>query len=566
MIRALWLLCRNLAVNAARLLHRALHLRHRIDYVRLSVQGTLPPRRTRGRLPWLWRRFFHSPTEITFEELDGDLTRVERDPRVRGVIVCLGTLKMGWGRLCALRARLEALGSAGKDLAVYLQEAGNAEYYVASAARFIVLSPAGSLGLTGLSAEVRFYKDALQKLSTETEVVSAGKFKTAFEPFTRDEMSEAHREALGAILDDLFGELVEAVAQGRRMERETVRRLIDRGPYSPARAQEAGLVDAVAYEDEIESLLGETQVRLAAADEYRRVARRSCEWLPLWRPRQIAYLNLSGMIHLGESAQLPGRRVTCGHETICKALDVARRDGRFAAVVLHVDSRGGSALASDLIWREVSRLRAQKPVVAFLGDVAASGGYYAACAASHLVASKGTLTGSIGVLAGKLNLAGLLLRLGVRTEVIKRGASADLLSAARGFTTEERKRLEGDLQAFYRDFVSKVAQSRKLPVKRVEAAAEGRVWTGARALALGLVDELGTFSLAVRRARERAGIPEGAPAPLVSLGTEPARPALWGRGPWIPEAFLEAAADLAALEKLSGERVVCLCPWEIEVR
>lgn len=566
MIRALWLFARNLVVNAARLLHNTLHWRHRVDYVRFSIQGALPLRRTQRRVPWLLRRFFPPGEEITFEELDRELARVEGDGRVRGVVLSLGTLKMGWGQLAALRARLSTLRAAGKDLVVCLREAGNAEYYVATAARFIVLSPAGYLGLTGLSAETRFYKDALTKLSTETEVVSAGKYKTAFDPFTRAQMSEAHREALEAILEDLFGELVCAVAGGRGMEPDAVRPLIDLGPYNPSRAKEAGLVDALAYEDELEALLGEGKVRLAPAAEYGRVARRPGEWIPLWRRRLIGYVSLSGIIHMGESARLPGRGVTAGHETVCKALTAARRDRRVAAVVLHVDSRGGSGLASDLIWREVSRLRDEKPVVAFLGDVAASGGYYAACAASHLVASAGTLTGSIGVLAGKLNLAGLLSRLGVRTEVLKRGASADLFSTTRGFTADERERFEGDIQAFYRDFVGKVAESRKLPRDRVEAAAEGRVWTGARALGLGLVDELGTFALALSRAREKAGIPEGAPAPLVTFGGEPVRPALLGRGPWIPGALEEAVAELAALEKISGERILCLWPWKIEVR
>jgi protease-4 len=561
-------LLRNLFVNGRRALHNALVLLfgrgRRVDFVRIEIQGDLPLRRERRRVPRFLRRFFPPPPPITFEEIDRVLGVVEKDPRARGVLLVVGPLRMGWGKLGALRARLWALREAGKELAVHVAAAGNPEYYLASAGSRIGLSPAGSLWLTGLAAEVRFYKDALEKISTRAEVVGAGRYKTAFDPFVRSEMTPEHREAVEAILDDLSGELSRAIAQGRGMEEKAVQRLIDQGPYRPAQAEAARLVDAVAYEEEFEKRLGD-QVRVMPFDRYLRIVRRPYEWVPLLRRPVLGFVDVSGILHTGKSTRAPLRGATAGHETVCKALEAARKNRRVRAVILHVDSRGGSGLAADLIWHEVRRLREAKPVVAYMGDVAASGGYYVACAADRVIASPTTLTGSIGVLAGKLNVSGLLSRLGVRTEVLKRGASADLLSPSRGFTAEERERMEQHIRAFYDDFVDRVAHSRDLPREKVAEAAEGRVWTGLRAAGLGLVDELGTFARAVECARERAGIRPGAYAPLVRLGREPAMPTLPGDGPWLG-ALEEAIGALGALDLLAGDAALCLWPLDVRVR
>jgi protease-4 len=564
-MRILWRLLRNLLVNAARFVRNGLGALFRrkgaIDFVRIELKGKLPVRRTRRAPPWFLRRFFPPPARITFEELDRRLTRIEGDARVRGVLLLLRHVSLGWGELVSLRKRLTALRDKGKELVVCLQEAGNAEYYLASAGNFVVLAPAGHLGLTGLAAEVRFYKETLHKLSAEAEVIAAGKYKSAFDPYTRTEMTPAHREAVEAILDDLSSELVTAVAEGRKQSPEAVRQRIDEGPYNPGRAKECGLIDAVGYEDEVEKLLGREKLRICDAHAYERMGPIAYDWIPLFGQHGLGYIALHGIIHTGESTRMPGRSATAGDETLRKAIDAARKARRVRAVVLHIDSRGGSGLASDLIWRAVLQLREKKPVIAYLGNVAASGGYYVACAANHVVASPGTLTGSIGVLAGKLNLGGLFERLGVRTEVLKRGASADLSSAIRGFTGEERERLERDIRFFYDDFVAKVAESRKLPREAVAEAAEGRVWTGTRALGLRLVDELGGFGVAVQRARELAKLP--ARAPVWNVGLEAAVPSL-PSGPWV--SFAEVLGDLGELTLLAEEAMLCLSPYELRIR
>jgi protease-4 len=558
-MRPLFALLRNLFVNLGRLVHRLLLAHHRIDFVRIELKGEIPVRRARRRVPFFLRRLVPRPPALSFEELDEILRRIAEDRRLRGLLLVVRRLRGGWGQLVALRARLTRLREAGKEVAVWIEEAGNREYYLASAGSLLALAPAGHVGLVGLAAEVRFFKSALEKVSAEAEVVAAGRYKTAFDPFTRNEMTPAHREAVEAILDDLSTEMVRAIALGRELDEERVRRLVDEGPFNPPRAREAGLVDVVCYEDELHKRLGE-KARVAPLARWARAARRRYDWAPLWRRRVVGFVDVSGLIHAGESSRAPGR-ATAGHETVCQALEAARKDRRVAAVLLHVSSRGGSGLASDLIWREVRRLRDEKPVVAYLGDVAASGGYYVACGAHHVVASAGTLTGSIGVLAAKLNLGRLLDRLGVRTEVLRRGKSADWSSPARGLTEIERERLAADVGVFYEDFVAKVAESRGLARERVAEAAEGRVWTGARALGLGLVDELGDFALALTRARERAGL--GAQVPLVTVGREPPMRGLAGVLPW---PVGEVAGALGELTLLQGDRWLCLPPFDVEVR
>lgn len=441
------------------------------------------------------------------------------DPDLKAVVVSIDTIEAGWARLQGLRRSLLALRQSGKIVWVNLTHAGVREYYVASAADRVILTPAGVLDVAGLSAEATFFLGALEKLGVRAEVVQVGQFKSAGEPFTRKEMSPAHREMIEALVDDLYSQLTEAVAEGRSLAPETARALLGRGPFVAREALAERLIDAVAYADEAEKELSEAHASAEFADreayatyrgrQVRRAALRA-------RQRSIAMVNVSGPIKTGAAPGVAGAN-TAASETMCKELEGLEKRRDVAAVVLRIDSPGGSGLASDLIWRAVKRLRAKKPVVISFGDVAASGGYYIAMAGAPVLAERGTITGSIGVLAGKATLQGLYAQVGISKEIVSRGAHASIHSDYLPLGTSERARLEAEAHAFYDDFLAKVAEGRRLTLETVAAVAEGRVWTGSQALERRLIDQIGGIEDAIGEAKILAGLRREDPVPLVRL-------------------------------------------------
>lgn len=431
------------------------------------------------------------------------------DARLVGVLIRCDDLQASWARLQGLRRSLERLRAAGKSVWVHLERAGVREYYLASVAEHVSLTPAAVLDITGLSSEAIFLFDALRKVGVEADVVQMGRYKSAGEMFTRRDMSPAHREMIESLVDDLFAQLVDAVAAGRRLEPSAARDLLGRGPFVPSEARDAGLVDTVAYADEIEQRLvqrcGGTPT--IAREPY--TARRSREIRldALRRARSsFALLHIGGTVKPGDSVPGPAGVRATGAATIAAALEQVRSRTDVRALVVRITSPGGSVLGSDLIWREVMRTRAIKPVVVSCGDVAASGGYYVALAGTPLLAEAGTITGSIGVIAGKANLRGLYDWLGVNKELITRGRNAALYSDYEPLDDEGRARIHAQADAFYRDFLVKVAAARGLSDDATAAVAEGRVWTGRQALERGLVDELGGLEEAFAAAKRAAGI------------------------------------------------------------
>jgi protease IV len=342
----------------------------------------------------------------------------------------------------------------------------------------------------------------------------------------RTEYTTAHRTALDRLAESIFTEGVDAIATGRGMGADQVRELADTGPRTAPEALAAGLVDALGYRDQayaaMRSRVG-VDAELLFADRWRPPRR---PHLPARRKGYVALVEVRGTIVSGRTRRAPmGRQV--GSDSVGAALRAASADDRVRAVVLHVDSPGGSAVASDTIWREVCRAReAGKPVVVSMGPTAASGGYYIACPADVIVALPSTLTGSIGVFGGKVVVAELLDRLGLTTGTVSRGDRSLMFSTRRGFSDDERERLAVTIDAIYDDFVAKVARGRRRPVAEIEAIARGRVWTGADAVGIGLVDALGGLHDAVRIARSRGSLPADAPvrralhvAPLARLGS-----------------------------------------------
>jgi len=475
--------------------------------LKVSLSGELSEQQSEPRLLSFFRR-----SADDYCNTLGVLRWARRDPRLRGVLVRCDDLRIGWGRSQELRRLLLSLRQAGKLVWVFLTHAGVREYLLASAADRITLAPAGTLDITGLSSEVTFLFGTLEKLGIEAEIIQMGRYKSMGEMFTRRNMSEPHREMIESLVDDLYTQLVDAMATGRNMGASDVRERLDRGPFLGREALAEGLVDSLAYEDEAETALRRACDDAKVIDFHDYFVRRGrevhAEVLRQGRA-SLAMLSLGGTVKMGDSVSGPEGAAACGAASFTRDLKEVRERKDISAVVLRVSSPGGSGLASDLIWREVSRTREVKPVVVSFGDVAASGGYYVGVAGSPIFAEGGTLTGSIGVVAGKANLNGLYRRVGITKETVSRGRHAALHSSYIPLTDEDRERLRVQAEGFYRDFVAKVASGRKLSEQAVDEAGEGRVWTGRQAWARGLVDQLGGLEQALEEARRLVGIPEG---------------------------------------------------------
>lgn len=443
----------------------------------------------------------------TVYDIRSALRKAKVDARVRGAILKIGALNVGWGVAQEIRECLLDFRASGKQVTAFMESGSNKEYYVAVAADKIYLAPEGTLFLNGLTMEAQFFKDTLAKVGIEADMHTIGKYKGAPEAYTRSSLSDAQREVLNSMIDEFYSQLVTAVAQGRNLSEEAVRSAIDDFTFSPARAVEAKLLDGLLYYDQVLDGLkrpDEETPALVDLDEYERVDPQS---LHLETGTQIAVLNISGEIRSGKSGRfgLFGREVV-GSGTIVEALKEIRRDKDTKAVVVRISSPGGSSLASDIMWREISLLSKEKPVVVSMSDVAASGGYWVATAADTIVAQPGTITGSIGVFMGKFNVSELMDKVGVNVEVVSRGQYAQLLSPLRGFSEEELEKVTAMLQETYDTFVDRVAKSRKMSPHEVDQVARGRVWTGVQAKELGLVDELGGFDAAIDLAKEHAHI------------------------------------------------------------
>jgi protease-4 len=470
---------------------------------------------------------FWKPQEPDLLSILTLLRWAREDERLRAVMISLADLDAGWARLQEVRRALLALRQAGKLVSVFLPEGSTREYYLASAADLVVLAPAGHLAITGLAAEAMFFKGALDKLGIQAQVSQAGQYKAAGEPFTRESMSAPHREMLDSLLDDLYDQIIEGIAAARAKEKEDVRRLIDQGLFLAREALAVGLIDHVAYEDELQKIVEKRlgELHIIEADPYRR--RRASELrLKLLRdqPKKIALMTVNGPIKRGETIEGPDGPRAVGSTSFIRDLRYAREDQSVSAIVVRVASPGGSGLASDLMWRELKVTQAQKPVIISMGDVAASGGYYLALGGDVVFAEEGTITGSIGVIAGKAVLRDLYASLGVGKEILTRGQRAALFSDYLAFAPAEQERVDFEINAFYQDFVEKVAASRSLPLGAAEANAQGRVWSGRQAWARGLVDALGGVEAALAEAKRRAGMPMDA---LAAIERFPKPPSLW---------------------------------------
>ena len=407
----------------------------------------------------------------------------------------------------------------GKRISAYLEYAGEREYYLASATDKIYLVPTSALDVTGVATYQVFLKGTLDKVGAQADFEKIGDYKTAPNQLTDTTFTPAHREMTESMTRDMYEQLVKAIAEGRKKKVEDVRALIDEGPFVADKALSAGLVDTLAYEDQLDDHGAVSTNGTVEGEAYGRSRART---LPRGAPR-VAVVYISGIIASGDSGFDPLNGEVSGSQRLVKAIRSARADRGVRAIVVRVDSPGGSSVASDVIWRELMVTRNEnpdRPLVASMSDLAASGGYYVAMAAPLIVAQPATLTGSIGIYGGKFVTGGIYEKLGANIEVVSMGRNATIESPEHRFTDAEREKLREQIRAFYQGFIQKVATSRKMPVERVDQLARGRVWTGAQAQGQGLVDALGGLDRAIALAKERAGI---SPETEVEIVTYPPR-------------------------------------------
>lgn len=490
-----------------------------------------------------------APERPTLRGLIDTIGRAATDTRVKSLVITPKALGGLWAQTHELRSALVKFRESGKPLTAFLEYGGAQDYYLATAASRIVLMPAGQLDITGMATYELFFRGALDKLGVFPDLLHIGDYKTASNTFTEKGFTPAHREASQALNRDWFDAMVAAVAEGRKITLDEARQKLGAGPYLAAEAKAAGLVDELSYRDQLDGASPIQGTRPFDGLDYARAVGAGATWSS---GPKVAVLYATGTIASGKSS-VDG--ATLGSDTFSDWVRRMRIDPSVRAIVVRVDSPGGSAVASEVMWRELMLAREAKPVIVSMGDVAASGGYYIAVPGHAIVAEPGTITGSIGVVTGKYVLGGSLDKLGIGFDSVTDGGNAEFYSPFRPFSASERTKLEEQMRATYELFLSRVAEGRGRPVTEIHAVAQGRVWSGTQAKKLGLIDELGGMDVAIRLAKERAKI--GADQP-VNLVVFPPKRSIYEviANPFgtALSAYATGAASRAALGPLASER------------
>jgi protease-4 len=439
------------------------------------------------------------------------------DSRVTGIVVRIAPLETGWGKLEEIRTHLISFQSSGKPSICYLgyDGIGNPEYYLASACKEIWLVPSAPVSIRGMIAEALFYRGTLDKLKIVPQFYHIAEYKTAFNMFTEKKFTPAHREEIESVLRSIYNQYVREAAQARHMAPAQFEALVNRGPLMTSEAVQDKIVDRLGYWDQVQDYFksrwsGWNPISL---NRYR-------GFLKVGEGQEIAVVHATGLIVSGESQNGPGGGFIMGGDSVASDIRNARKDSRIRAIVLRVDSGGGSVVGSEVIRREVELAQGTKPVVVSMSDVAASGGYWIAAPASKIIADRNTITGSIGVLTGKLNLSGLYHLLGVSTDYVATSDNATLFSDQQNFTPAQEAYIQKSLDNTYAEFKKGVAQGRHMSVEAVDRIAKGREWTGAQGKDLGLVDELGGYDRAIEVAKQLAHIPANESVHIVRFPQE----------------------------------------------
>jgi len=532
------------------------------------------------------------PQPKLLRDFTGSIRKAADDDTIEALVLRLREPSLGLAKRQELMDAIGAFKAAGKKVYAYVDSCTTRSYMLACAADRIAVAPAGMVVLTGIRGEAMFLKGLLDWAGIEGDFVASGKHKAAADMLTRESMSEDNRQVINEYLDDVYDQLVTAIAKGRKLTADQVRDAIDHGPYAPQAARTRKLVDDVAYYDDFLAAIGrDLGGTVKVVKGYHHLGKKGADLaqmnlftffaslqpkpaIPQTKHPKVVIVFASGMIAPKE-VSLFGT-ATINAQEMREAFETARADKTVKAVVLRVDSPGGSALISDLIWREVGLTRkAGKPVIASMSDVAASGGYYIAMACDAIVAQPATVTGSIGVVGGKLSLGGLYEKIKINIETFDRGKNAGIFTDTRGFSDTEREAFKGLLDDIYTTFVTKAAEGRRMDLAKMRALATGRIWTARMALKEGLVDKLGGLKDAYDLAIEKAGLkPEDVQpvilpreksvfealfAPMASQATafDPTR---------LPDAVRRRLPLLQVIELFEHENVLAVMPYSLDVR
>jgi protease-4 len=546
---------------------------------------------------------FGSSTSENFKAKIDRIKKAQRDRAVGGLLLQIDSVSIGWAKLDEMSRAIADFRKAGKKAYAYLEAGSTKDYLLALACDEVALPEPGTLMLTGVRAEVSFFKDLFDQIGVKADMLQMGEAKSAAEPFTRTSLSEASRKQLTLVIDDYYdnnivGRIVRSRPQ-KHFTAEQVKKLIDQGPFTAKAAHKAGLIDRVAYIEDFESAL-KAPLQATHLKIVKNYGQKKSEDIDFSNPfalmrtlftppkittsskPKIAVIYAVGAITTGKSSQTFLAGETVGSTTMVEAIRQAEKDETVKAIVLRVDSPGGSALASDLIWHELKR--SKKPVVASMSDVAASGGYYISMAAKKIYADPGTLTGSIGVVGGKIALGGAFNKIGIKTEVIKRGANSGILSTDEPFTPSEREAMTVLMKDIYDQFLDKALEGRKKAGKQMTRdellkLAGGRVWTGRQAKANGLIDEVGSLEDAIAAARAMTDLPADKEPELLILphskslldtlleGKSDTRLSVPGLEKVLRD-FPELRGKLKAVDgllQLRGEPVWLMAPYQVQI-
>jgi protease-4 len=468
------------------------------SYLEIVLSGELQEKST----PSFLARMFTGTEPLSLHDIRMSIKKAKVDSRIRGILLRIGYLECGWAKMSELRGLILDFRKSGKKVFAYIKEVPefDKEYYLATGCDKIILHPSGIMVVNGIGGYFPFIKGALDKLGVEIEAEKVEEFKTAPNIFTEKRFTPSHKEMMESLYESLYSHYVETVAEARKKTEEEIKMLLDHGIFQGEKAKDAGLVDELLHDDEVEELFQENGRRINKIwhSQYAKIKPTS---LGLNKGKKIALIYGMGTIHTGESLSQ-----TMGSATVSRWIKKARKDSSIKAIVFRVDSPGGTPVSSDIIWRELSLAKKEKPVIVSMSDLAGSGGYIVSLPAHKIVAQPQTLTGSIGVYLIKLNLSSLYEKLGITGDKLAIGKRADMFSTFRKYTSEERELIKKELLWSYDQFVAKVAESRSMTKEEVDRIGRGRVWTGNQAQELGLVDEIGGLTKAIELAKELAGI------------------------------------------------------------
>ena len=490
-------------------------------YVVVSQEPSVPSHATlvlspSGDLPEVQPELlFGGNDQLTVRAYVELIRKAKTDSRIAGILLRPGGINSPfWAKLQELREAIDDFKTSGKYVYAWLEYGGDREYFLATVADKVYLLPSASLDLTGVASYEVFLRGTFDWIGTYPDFLHVGDYKTAVNTYLEKSFTPAHKEMSESLNRSQYDQLVDTIAEARGKSEADVRALVDQGPFQPVDALRVGLIDEIAYEDELDDLVPQLKdADYIDAEDYVSV---SWERTGVSRRSKVAVINASGVINSGSSGFDPVNGAIIGSDSLVDYIRDARADSSIKAIVLRVDSPGGSSTASDVIWRELSISRENhRPVIVSMSDLAASGGYYIALGGDAIVAQPGTLTGSIGVYTGKFVISGSLEKLGANMEATSHGKHAEIYSPDRRFTADERKKIEESMQVVYDQFIERTAAARHMTPEKVDEIAQGRVWTGAQAKQLGLVDELGGLYKAVDLAKQRARIPADEEVELV---------------------------------------------------